>query len=106
MLETIFISATSLFRARAIRCVSILAVVLGAAATESPVAAAETFHIEEATIADIQKAILAKRVTATQIVNLYLERIKAYNGPCVDEPYGILGPVTTIPHAKGINALS
>jgi len=68
--------------------------------------AAEAFHIEEATISDIQGAILAKRVTATQVVKMYLERIKAYNGPAVDEPYGILGPITTIPHAKGINALS
>jgi Asp-tRNA(Asn)/Glu-tRNA(Gln) amidotransferase A subunit family amidase len=68
--------------------------------------AAEAFHIEEATISDIQNAILAKRVTSTQIVKMYLERIKAYNGPAVNEPYGILGPITTIPHAKGINALS
>jgi Asp-tRNA(Asn)/Glu-tRNA(Gln) amidotransferase A subunit family amidase len=37
---------------------------------------------------------------------MYLERIKAYNGPAVNQPYGILGPITTIPHAKGINALS
>src|SRR5581483_2053887 len=32
-------------------------------------------------------------------------RIKAYNGPGVEEPEGILGPIKTIPHAKGINAL-
>jgi len=69
-------------------------------------AASSTFHVEEATISDIQNAILAKQVTATQIVKLYLERIKAYNGPAVNQPYGILGPITTIPHAKGINALS
>ena len=106
MFEALFISATSLCRARVIRGVSILATVLAAAAAGSHARAAETFHIEEATIADIQNAILAKRVTATQIVKMYLERIKVYDGPCVNEPYGILGPVTTIPHAKGINSLS
>src|SRR5262249_34374051 len=31
---------------------------------------------------------------------------KAHNGVCVSEPSGILGPVTTIPHSKQINALS
>jgi len=84
---------------------ALAAVILTSVAPAAP-AASGTFHIEEATIADIQKAILAKQVTATQIVKLYLERIQAYNGPAVKEPYGILGPVTTIPHAKGINALS
>src|SRR5258707_1357232 len=64
------------------------------------------FHIEEATIAGIQQAILAKELTATELVKLYLARIKAYNGPAVEQPYGILGPVKLIPHAKGINALS
>jgi len=69
-------------------------------------AASGSFHVEEATISDIQNAILSKQVTATQIVKLYLARIQAYNGTAVNEPYGILGPITTIPHAKGINALS
>ena len=32
--------------------------------------------------------------------------VKAYNGTCVGEPNGILGAITTIPHAKQINALS
>jgi len=83
-----------------------LAALLGIAASGARLSAAAPFHIEEATISDIQSAILAKQVTATQIVKLYLERIKAYNGPAVNQPYGILGPITTIPHAKGINALS
>jgi len=81
-------------------CSSLLTPVIPAAQ------AAESFHIEEATISDIQNAILAKRVTATEIVKIYLERIKAYNGTAVNQPYGILGPITTIAHAKGINALS
>lgn len=64
------------------------------------------FQVEEATISDIHKAILARELTTTELVNLYLTRIKAYNGPAVEEPSGLLGPVKTIPHAKGINALS
>ena len=63
------------------------------------------FAVEEATIADIQAAILAKKLTATGLVKLYLARIKAYNGPAVEEPYGLLGPVKPVAHAKGINAL-
>ena len=44
------------------------------------------FNVVEATIADIQKAITTKQVTATDIVHMYLERIKAYNGACVNQP--------------------
>jgi amidase len=57
------------------------------------------FQVEEATIADIQTAILRRNVTTTEIVEDYLERIKAYNGTCVNQPEGILGPISTIPHA-------
>ena len=64
-----------------------------------------SFQIEEATIGDIQAAILAGDLTSTQIVEAHLARIKAYNGPCVDEPEGILGPITTIKGAGRINAL-
>ncbi len=63
------------------------------------------FVVEEATISDIQKAITSKRITATDLVGLYLQRIKAYNGTCVNEPSGILGPISTIPHAGKLNAL-
>jgi Asp-tRNA(Asn)/Glu-tRNA(Gln) amidotransferase A subunit family amidase len=63
------------------------------------------FHLEEATIADIQRAILAKQLTATELVKLYLARIKAYNGPGVEMPDGWYGPSKFIAHAKGINAL-
>ena len=49
------------------------------------------FHIEEATISDIQSALLAKRITTVGVVNLYLQRIKAYNGTCVEIPEGLLG---------------
>jgi amidase len=63
------------------------------------------FEVVEATIADIHQAIRTKQITATDLVNLYLARIKAYNGTCVSEPDGILGRVTPIPHAGAINAL-
>ena len=64
------------------------------------------FHLQDATIADIQRAIQANQITTTGLVELYLKRIKAYNNACVNEPMGILGPITTIPHARQINALS
>jgi Asp-tRNA(Asn)/Glu-tRNA(Gln) amidotransferase A subunit family amidase len=79
-----------------------LAAVTGDAQVKPPA----TFHLQEASIADIQRAILGKQITSRGIVELYLNRIKAYNGACVNEPSGILGPITTTPHAKQINALS
>src|SRR5215471_17348789 len=67
---------------------------------------AAQFHLQEASIDQIQQAIRTGQITTTGLVELYLKRIKAYNGTCVNEPQGILGPITTIPHAKQINALS
>ena len=64
------------------------------------------FDVQEATIAQIQQAILKKQTTTRGVVEAYLKRIQTYNGACVNEPQGILGPVTTIAHAKQINALS
>ena len=49
----------------------------------SPLASAQKFHLEEATIVDIHRAIMARQINATQLVNLYLKRIEAYNGTCV-----------------------
>jgi Asp-tRNA(Asn)/Glu-tRNA(Gln) amidotransferase A subunit family amidase len=69
-------------------------------------AAPTKFHVEEATIASIQRAIVAHELTSTELVKLYLARIKAYNGPAVEEPEGILGPVKLIPHGHQLNALS
>src|SRR5688572_20637572 len=68
--------------------------------------AAEKFHLEEATIEQIQQAILDRQITTEQLVRLYLARIKAYNGTCVRQPKGILGPVSPIANAGQINALS
>jgi len=93
---------------RSLALVFACALALGVFARMTPAGAAEPskFHLEEATIADIQKAILAKQITTTQLLKLYLARIKAYNGLGVEEPEGLLGKVKVIPHAKGINAIS
>src|SRR5213594_398330 len=65
------------------------------------------FRIEEATIEDIQSSILRGELTSTRVVELYLNRIKAYNGPCVNLPDGILGarPITPIKNTRQLNAL-
>jgi amidase len=64
-----------------------------------------SFQIEESTIAGIQQALLQKQITTVALIERYLSRIQAYNGTCVNQPQGILGSITTIPHAKQINAL-
>src|SRR5215510_1859202 len=65
------------------------------------------FKIEEATIEGIQSAIERGELTSTRIVQLYLNRIKAYNGTCVNLPDGVLGagPITPIKNAHQLNAL-
>jgi len=68
-------------------------------------AADSTFAIEEATIDSIQSAILKGELTSTEVVKRYLARIKAYDGPCVSQPEGVLGPFTTIKNAGQINSL-
>jgi amidase len=67
----------------------------------------EKFQIEEATIEDIQAAILRRELTSTGVLRLYLDRIKAYNGTCVNQPDGLLGqaPITPIKNAHQLNAL-
>jgi Asp-tRNA(Asn)/Glu-tRNA(Gln) amidotransferase A subunit family amidase len=71
--------------------------------------AANAFHLQEATIADIHRAILAKEITATELVGLYLKRIEAYNGQCVkgDVDLGglVLGDIEPIEHAGKLGAL-
>ena len=65
------------------------------------------FQIEEATIESIQAAIQRHELTSTRIVQLYLNRIRAYNGTCVRMPDGVLGagPITPIKNAHQLNAL-
>lgn len=68
--------------------------------------AAAKFQLREATIANVHSALLSKQITTVGLVELYLKRVKAYNGTCVDQPEGLLGPITTVPNARQINALS
>jgi amidase len=89
------------------RVAAILTAVLAASLSVGAQQAAPTrFHLQDASVADIQRAIIAKQITSVALVELYLKRIKVYNNTCVSEPMGILGPITTIPHARHINALS
>ena len=71
--------------------------------------AAGAFHLEEATIADIHRAILAGHITTTGLVSLYLKRIEAYNGQCVrgaaDANGYVLGDIEPIEHAGKLGAL-
>src|SRR6516165_6389727 len=85
---------------------AILLATLAASVTANAQQRQMKFHLQDATIADIQRAIQANQITTTGLVELYLKRIKTYNNACVNEPMGILGPITTIPHARQINALS
>ncbi len=70
---------------------------------------ASRFHLEEATIADVHRAIRAKQITATQLVQHYFKRIEAYNGACVkggiDAVTGLqLGEITPVENAGQLNA--
>ena len=72
-------------------------------------ASAPRFHLEEATIADVHRAIRAKEITAEKFVQLYLKRIEAYSGRCVqgavDPATGLmLGEITPIENAGQVNA--
>jgi len=88
------------------RAVLILSLAVAMTTAGAAQNARATFHLQDATIAQIQQAIQSGRITTVGLVQLYLKRIKAYNGTCVNEPQGILGPITTIPRAGQINALS
>jgi Asp-tRNA(Asn)/Glu-tRNA(Gln) amidotransferase A subunit family amidase len=69
-------------------------------------AAEPAFRVEEATLPQIQAALLARRITTTRLVEQYLERVRKYNGTCVKQPDGLLGKVETVPAAGQLNALS
>jgi amidase len=85
--------------------VGVMSLVVVASASATKPSPHRGFQIEEATIEDIQAAILKRKVTTTDVVEMYLDRIKAYNGTCVSQPQGILGPVTMIKNAGRLNAL-
>ena len=72
-------------------------------------ASAPRFHLEEATIADVHRAIRAKEITAEQLVQRYFKRIEAYNGTCVkgevDPATGLMyGEITPVENAGQVNA--
>jgi len=90
---------------RILRIIYVLVALMTFVTTPSLVLGQHQFKLEEATISDIQTAIVKGELTSTQLVKLYLERIKAYNGTCVDQPEGILGPIKPIKNAQQINAL-
>src|ERR1700747_1037184 len=71
-------------------------------------APAGQFHLEEASIADVHRAIRAKQITAVQLVNLYFKRIEAYNGTCVkgevDPATGLMfGEITPVENAGHVH---
>jgi Asp-tRNA(Asn)/Glu-tRNA(Gln) amidotransferase A subunit family amidase len=84
----------------------VMLTLLGGASAIGQSSRPSSFNVHEATIADIQRALQSRRITTVGVVEQYLRRIKAYNGRCVNEPQGILGPVTTIRNAGQINALA
>src|SRR5262247_2145382 len=85
-------------------------IALGVLAAAPAGAQRSTFRLEEATIADVHRAIVARQLTASQLVNEYLKRIAAYNGTCVkgvvDPATGFqLGDIEPIENAGQLNAL-
>src|SRR5262245_42845540 len=86
---------SAMFRTRAMRISTALmlaalpAVLLSARDTVEPqprgAQAARTsarFHVEEATIADVHRAIQQGDATCAAIVQAYIDRARAYNGAC------------------------
>ena len=62
-----------------------IAVVLSFLAIQPTFGAEQTtagFHVEESTIADIQRAIQSGQTTCQQVVQGFVDRAKAYNGVC------------------------
>jgi Asp-tRNA(Asn)/Glu-tRNA(Gln) amidotransferase A subunit family amidase len=61
---------------------AIAGAVLASIAAMSSAAQQGAFHVEEASITDIQSAIKSGQTTCTQVVQAYLARARAYNGVC------------------------
>ena len=57
------------------------------------------FHLEEATIADIQNAIKSGQMTCQGVVQAYINRAKAYNGMCTEL---VTKDGAPIPQATGV----
>src|SRR4029434_6583268 len=78
-------------------------------AIESNAQPAWRYHLEEATIADVHRAIQAKQITPDQLLTIYFKRIEANNGTCVkgevDPATGLmLGAISPIENAGQVNA--
>src|SRR5215831_3150815 len=89
--------------------ISMLGIVVAVLCGPQLASAATAFHLEEATIPDVHRAIRAKEVTAVQLVNLYFKRIESYNGTCVkgevDAATGLMyGELTPVEDAGQVNA--
>ena len=59
---------------------------------------AATFHLQEATITDVQQAIQQGQISCKQVVQAYLDRARAYNGICTTL---VTKDGATIPAATG-----
>src|SRR5215467_2011544 len=91
-------------------CAFAVTVAVGVLAAPPAGAQRSVFRVEEATIADVHRAMLARQLTASQLVNEYLKRIAAYNGTCVkgtiDPATGFqLGDIEPVENAGQLNAL-
>lgn len=65
------------------------------------------FHLVEASIEDIHNAIKTQKITCTQLVQFYLDRIEAYSGQCtsyLDENENPKPPDLVMPSGKGIGS--
>ena len=86
------------------------AIALGVLMAAPAGAQRSVFRLEEATIADVHRAIMTRQLTASQLVSEYLKRIAAYNGTCVkgavDPATGFqLGDIEAVENAGQLNAL-
>ena len=86
------------------------AVTIGVLAVSPASAQRGVLRLEEATIADVHRAIMARQLTASQLVSDYLKRIASYNGTCVkgtvDPATGFqLGDIEPVENAGQLNAL-
>src|SRR5262245_38455880 len=76
--------------------VVIVLFVLGRPTSSTPTTA---FHVEEATISELHRAIRERRTTCQAVVQQYIDRAKAFNGVCTALVTKDGAPV---PGAKGI----
>ena len=79
------------FRAGAFVLLVTLALGINTPASARPTPGKKRFHLLEATIDEVHDAIARQEITCDELVGLYLARIKAYNGVCVNQPDGVLG---------------